>query len=297
LIGGGLIGGGAANEEQAAMEQAKAEARAEQQRIEDMRRAELAERMAYIDKFEALTPLQAQQIAQNFGLADYRGQYIREQERALAALEGLSRQGIRPEEWARYQQAQNAARQQEAAMRGALMQQQAQRGIGGSGIGMAQNLQAQQAAISNLANAGLGLTQQAGERQRQATGQWGGMASQMREQSAVEQARYQAAQQAINQFNAQQRASVDQFNRQQKAQVAGMRTGAYTPFTGSVAPDYSALQRLQQQGQATRESLASLAQSAGPISKAIAEGFKAEREQQEKAKAAAASAATPQIGK
>lgn len=103
-----------------------------------------------------------------------------------------------------------AARQR--GSREAILQQMRNRGMSGSGMELAAQLQGQQAATQNANQVGLNAAAQAQNRALQALMQQGQLAGQVRTQEFGEKSKSAEAQDLINRFNTNQRADVQQRN-------------------------------------------------------------------------------------
>jgi hypothetical protein len=99
--------------------------------------------------------------------------------------------------------------------REAILQQAAMRGLGGSGVSLAQQLQAQQASANTAAQQAAQVAAQAQQARQQAALQRAGLGAQMQAQSFGQQAQQAGAQDAINSFNVANRNDKDCRNRTQ----------------------------------------------------------------------------------
>lgn len=124
------------------------------------------------------------------------------QRNALTKITQIAEQGgITAIDRARLNDIQN---EQSARSRGeqeAIVQNAAQRGVGGSGIEMASRLLSQQGAATRSAAAGTDVAAEAQKRQLEALAASGTMATTQRTQDVNEQARVAEARDAINKFN------------------------------------------------------------------------------------------------
>lgn len=116
-----------------------------------------------------------------------------------------------------------------------IMQNAMQRGVYGSGLEMAQRLQAAQSSANRMNDQDMNVMSQAQQRALEALSNYGNLASNMRNQSYNEQAQRAAAQDAINQYNVNNmkdtnkgnidlqnqtsRANTDIYNKQQDSNV------------------------------------------------------------------------------
>lgn len=99
-------------------------------------------------------------------------------------------------------QAQSTIGQQERGSREAILQNAAQRGIGGSGLELAAQLQNQQSAADRMSLQGTQSAADANDRRLAALSQVAGLGGQIRGQDFGEQEKIASAQDAINRFNA-----------------------------------------------------------------------------------------------
>jgi hypothetical protein len=156
---------------------------------------------------------------------------------SLAGLQGVVNSGgLNPAMLANLNQIQQSNLQQQNGARQAILQGMAQRGALGSGQALAAQLQNQQAAQNQANQMGLGIAGQAQQNALQAMMQGGQLGSQFQGQQFGQQAQVAGAQNAINQFNAQnaQRQAnynnqltnqAQQYNLQNAQQLANANTG------------------------------------------------------------------------
>lgn len=100
----------------------------------------------------------------------------------------------------------------EKSQREAVLMNAAQRGVGGSGLSLASQMQAQQNAANNASQRGMDVASMAQQRALQAMMQSGQMAGQMRSQGFGEQSQVAQARDAINRFNTQNQQQVGMAN-------------------------------------------------------------------------------------
>lgn len=120
---------------------------------------------------------------------------------ALASLQERTNGGYSVEDRAAINRAINESAMQERAQRDALIANANARGVGGSGVALAQQLTAQQNAANRANQNTLDVAAEGRRRALEAVMQSGQLASNMRGQEFDQQARVAAAQDAINQFN------------------------------------------------------------------------------------------------
>ena len=102
--------------------------------------------------------------------------------------------------------------QQSQARQKAILNAMANRGVLGSGMELAAQLQGEQQSIDQASRAGENLTQQAQARALQALGQQGSLAGQMRQQDFGEQSDVARARDEVNRFNLSNRQRVNETN-------------------------------------------------------------------------------------
>ena len=134
------------------------------------------------------------------------------QMQALASLESQSRGEFGAEERARLDQIQRQAQQAERGSRGAIMQGMQRRGISGSGLELAAQLQNQQASADRQAMEGVQLEAQAKQRALDALSRYGAQARGMEEADYGRSLQAAQARDAIERFNVGQRTGVQQRN-------------------------------------------------------------------------------------
>lgn len=109
----------------------------------------------------------------------------------------------------------------------AIMQDAMQRGVYGSGLEMAQRLQAAQSAANRMNNQDMNVMAQAQQRALDALSNYGNLASNMRGQDYNEQAKRAAAQDAINQYNINNMVEANRNNINRQNDVSQKNTGIY----------------------------------------------------------------------
>ena len=143
------------------------------------------------------------------------------QYQALGRLQDVASQGgMTAEDKDRYLQMQSENARQERGQREAITQNMASRGMGGSGMELASQLQAQQSGANRNADQSMGVQAMAQHRALQAMMGWGELAGQMRGQQFGEQGEAARAQDMINQFNTRNQqgvagANIDRMNQAQ----------------------------------------------------------------------------------
>lgn len=120
--------------------------------------------------------------------------------------------GITTEDRARLNNINLNTTQQDASRRGALMQNMAARGMGGSSAELAAQLQAQQSGTNRAASQSLDVNSQAQMRALNAMMQSGQMAGNMRSQDFQEKTEAARAQDMINNFNTRNQQAVASAN-------------------------------------------------------------------------------------
>lgn len=134
------------------------------------------------------------------------------QKQALEGISEVAEGGYSEADKATAREVQRTVSQDAQARQKAILNSMAQRGVLGSGMELAAQLQSQQQSADQMSRAGDNLTQQAQARALAALGQQGSLAGQLRQQSFGEQSDVARARDAINQFNTQNRQSVTNQN-------------------------------------------------------------------------------------
>lgn len=130
----------------------------------------------------------------------------------LGKLKELSETGMTVEDRARLEEIRGEIGAMERGARQAILQGAQQRGIGGSGLEMAQRMISQQGAAQRASQMGFDVAAEAQRRALQALLQSGQMAGQIRGQEFGEQSAIAQAQDAINKFNAQMKQQAEMSN-------------------------------------------------------------------------------------
>lgn len=166
----------------------------------------------------AYDPLEAQQV----GSTAFDDIYVdpRLQSDQYAALDSLSNLaesgGMNAQDEANLARIQNQTAMADKGRRAAIQQQMQQRGMGGSGLELLQQLQSNQAATNRQAQQGLDVAGMGQDRALQAIQMGAGMAGQMGRQQFGQQAQQAQASDALNRFNAGLRTDANQFNTQNR---------------------------------------------------------------------------------
>lgn len=171
---------------------------------------ELMVQMQNLVQQGVLTPEQAQTFVQE--ASAYAGIDPRMQEAQMGSLGEMQRivdtGGLDPQARANLQQAQTQTNEASRGQREALMQQSAARGTQGSGVETANAMLSNQGAATNLANQGFQTAADANNRKMQAIKGVSDIGGQVYGQEAQKA----QAQNAINQFNTQNRQGVENMN-------------------------------------------------------------------------------------
>ena len=156
---------------------------------------------------------------------------------ALAKMQDITaNNGMDAQEKQQVQQVNNAANTNEKGQRDAIVQNAAQRGVGGSGAEFQAQLLASQSDANTAANQGMSAQSLASQRALQALAGTGAMAGTVRSQDYSQAANAATAQDSINRFNAANSQSVEGsnvgtqnaaqlYNQQQDQNTANMNTG------------------------------------------------------------------------
>lgn len=156
---------------------------------------------------------------------------------ALSQLSDISsKQGMDAQERAQIQQGINSVNANEQGQRGAILQNAAARGVGGSGASLAAELEAEQGGANTASQNALGAQAQASQRALSALGQQGQLAGQVHSQDYQQALNAANASDAISQFNArnqnaamaantQAQNQAQAYNVQEDQNIANQNTG------------------------------------------------------------------------
>jgi len=184
---------------------------------------ELLEALKY---YEEIPPELAEQLGMS-GMEQLSSdpEALAAQKEALAQLSELSEVGMTAEEKFERGKLMRGISGQEQARQKAILQNAAERGVGGSGLELAASLGSSQGAAQRAAEETERLGAMANRRAMEAIGQKGQLGSQMRSQQFGEQSAKARAADEIAKFNLAQRAGTQQRNLARQFQVAGEKVG------------------------------------------------------------------------
>lgn len=170
---------------------------------------------------EVVGTLQAEQLGQSAvsGISADR-QAVEGQRSALSQLQELANKGFSEEDRAAMRTLSRQVGADEQARQASILNEMAQRGVGGSGQELAARLASSQASTGRAAEASDRLAMNQAEARRAALNQLGQQSSQLRAQDYGEKSEAAKARDTINQFNALQRAQTNQYNLGQKQSTA-----------------------------------------------------------------------------
>lgn len=154
--------------------------------------------------------------------------------RALADLEQISKDGLSARDQADLAQLESQVNRQNAGRTGAIQQSMAARGMGGSGLELVAQMQANQDATERQALASLEKAAMAQDGRRNATAQLGAQAGQMSARDFQQQAQRAAAQDAINRFNVANQNSTNSANWQGRQGIANQNVNQNNQFAQNV---------------------------------------------------------------
>lgn len=157
-------------------------------------------------------------------------QYGKYEMSALQDLEQISKDGLSMRDQADLAQLEGQVNRQNAGRQGAIQQQMAARGMGGSGMELVQQMQASQDATERQALASMEKAAMAQEGRRGATAQLGQQAGQMSARDYQQQAQKAAAQDSINRFNTANQQNTSQMNWQGRQGIANQNTQQNNQF-------------------------------------------------------------------
>ena len=149
---------------------------------------------------------------------------------ALRDLEQQSKDGLSARDQADLAQLEGQVNRQNAGRQGAIQQNMAARGMGGSGMELVAQMQASQDATERQALASMEKAAMAQDGRRAATAQLGQQAGQMSARDFQQQAQRAQAQDAINKFNNANSMQVGMYNNQGKQGIANNNTNQNNQF-------------------------------------------------------------------
>jgi hypothetical protein len=131
---------------------------------------------------------------------------------ALSSLQDIGQNGMDAVDRQKMEKAKSDAAQYEQGQRQAILQNANQRGVGGSGLELMAQLQAQQAGATRASQGAIDMAAQSQQNKLQALQQAGALGGQMQNTQFNQQSSIAQAQDAINKFNAQNKQQTQQFN-------------------------------------------------------------------------------------
>jgi len=153
---------------------------------------------------------------------------------ALRDLEQISKDGMSARDQAELAQLDSQVNRQNAGRQGAIQQNMAARGMGGSGMELVAQMQASQDATERQALASMEKAAMAQDGRRAATAQMGQQAGQMSARDFQQQAARAQAQDSINRFNNANQSEVRRYNHQGKQGTSDNNTQQNNQFAGQV---------------------------------------------------------------
>lgn len=175
------------------------------------------EALAYLGNF---TPEELQATGLPAGVIN--AAMRQKQLQAIGGIEELSQTGLSAIDRAALAEIQNQIATQERGQRESILQNMAQRGISGSGQELAAQLQSSQAASQQASTQGMQQAAQAQRARMQALSSLSEMAGGIEQTDFQREAQRQAAQDAINQFNVQNKNVAGLRNLQTKQDLANL---------------------------------------------------------------------------
>ncbi len=144
---------------------------------------------------------------------------------ALRSLQDMGSEGITASEKAVLNQIRRSTAGEEQARQGAIMQNMAERGVGGSGLELAARLSSSQKAADRASEESDRLAAMAQQRALESISKAGSLAGQVRGQEFGEKSDTARAKDAINQFNTANRQSLESrnVNAEREAQVRNLQ--------------------------------------------------------------------------
>jgi hypothetical protein len=217
---------------------------------------------------EQLGPSQLQQVKADPSM-------IALQRNAAMQLAMRGDTGYTPEEKAQYNQTLRNAAMQQQAQQSQILQNMAERGMGGSGNELVARLQASQAGASAANQQAENFAANASQRALEAIGQSGNLAGQLRQQGFEEQSKAANAADAISEFNLRNRQNIGQQNaslqQQQANTVADTANRQEIANKGLIGTNYNQrLAKAQGIANARLGSASSIANTMGKVGEAQA---------------------------
>lgn len=160
--------------------------------------------------------------------------YSQYEQGALRDLEQISKDGLSARDLADMAQLESQVNRANSGRIGAIQQNMAARGMGGSGMELVAQMQAAQDATERQAIASLEKNAQVQQGRRDATSQLGNMAGQLQGRDFQQAAQKAAAQDAINRFNTQNQWQQNQYNHQGRQGTANQNVAQNNQFAGNV---------------------------------------------------------------
>jgi hypothetical protein len=151
---------------------------------------------------------------------------------ALRDLEQISKDGMSARDQAELAQLDSQVNRQNSGRQGAIQQNMAARGMGGSGMELVAQMQASQDATERQALASMEKAAMAQDGRRAATAQMGQQAGQMSARDFQQQAARAQAQDSINRFNNANQSENARYNHQGRQGTADNNTQQNNQFAG-----------------------------------------------------------------
>jgi hypothetical protein len=156
--------------------------------------------------------------------------YSQYEQQALRDLEQQSKDGLSARDLADMAQLESQVNRQNSGRIGAIQQNMAARGMGGSGMELVAQMQAAQDATERQALASLEKNAQVQQGRRDATAQLGQVSGQLSARDYQQQAQKAAAQDAINRFNTANQWNQNQMNWQGRQGIANQNVAQNNQF-------------------------------------------------------------------
>lgn len=224
---GGIVGNIAGGGERNAAADAAARARQAYEGIAlpDLEKMRLQYELPYlVGEYNPLQEQAIQQAASAMQGVQANPELAQKQMMGLQALEQVGKEGFTPQEMMAINQAQRGAAQQAQARDAAILQNMAERGMGGAGAELIARLKSSQQAADTASQEGQKTAAEAAQRRLEALQALGTQAGAVRGQEFGEKSAQAQAADAIARFNAQTAAGVQERNiaAQNAAQAANL---------------------------------------------------------------------------
>lgn len=224
---GGIMGGSAASSEAKRARRAYEAALAQIAgvRVPTVEEQQLVlERPELVGEYQAMLEQTPEELATQMAGVSTDPRLAQAQMQALQSLTERGEQGLSAMDRAAFDQLQRSVAQQEQSRQQGILQNMAQRGVGGSGMELAARLQSSQNAADRAQQEAMQLAAQSQQARLQALAQAGALGGNVRQQEFGEKSDVARAKDVMSQFNLQNQLANRQRNieEQRRAQAANL---------------------------------------------------------------------------